>query len=47
MVPTVSELFGLKHFSVISSFMMLGNPIGALLFSVFPARNLCYTEAAK
>ncbi|AES68193.1 putative major facilitator superfamily domain-containing protein [Medicago truncatula] len=45
MVPTVSELFGLKHFGVISSFMMLGNPIGALLFSV--AGNLYDTEAAK
>ncbi|GAU27827.1 hypothetical protein TSUD_114070 [Trifolium subterraneum] len=47
MVPTVSELFGLKHFGVISSFMMLGNPIGALLFSVFLAGNLYDTEAAK
>jgi MFS family permease len=47
MVPTVSELFGLKHFGVISSFMMLGNPIGALLFSVFLAENLYDTEAAK
>nr|XP_027190051.1 protein NUCLEAR FUSION DEFECTIVE 4 isoform X2 [Cicer arietinum] len=47
MVPTVSELFGLKHFGVISSFMMLGNPIGALLFSVFFAGNVYDTEAAK
>ncbi|KAJ1426660.1 Nodulin-like [Sesbania bispinosa] len=47
MVPTVSELFGLKHFGVISSFMMLGNPIGALLFSVFLAGNVYDTEAAK
>ncbi|CAJ2661416.1 unnamed protein product [Trifolium pratense] len=47
MVPTVSELFGLKHFGIISSFMMLGNPIGALLFSVFLAGNLYDTEAAK
>ncbi|WJX70075.1 hypothetical protein P8452_54223 [Trifolium repens] len=47
MIPTVSELFGLKHFGVISSFMMLGNPIGALLFSVFLAGNLYDTEAAK
>ncbi|CAI8611825.1 unnamed protein product [Vicia faba] len=47
MVATVSELFGLKHFGVISSFMMLGNPIGALLFSVFLAANLYDTEASK
>ncbi|KAK7325273.1 hypothetical protein VNO77_29432 [Canavalia gladiata] len=47
MVPTVSELFGLKHFGVISSFMMLGNPIGALLFSVFLAGNVYDTEAEK
>ena len=47
MVPTVSELFGLKHFGVISSFMMLGNPIGALLFSVFLAGNLYDSEAAE
>ncbi|CAK8535632.1 unnamed protein product [Lathyrus sativus] len=47
MVATVSELFGLKHFGVISSFMMLGNPIGALLFSVLLAGNLYDTEAAK
>ncbi|KAF2323108.1 hypothetical protein GH714_033495 [Hevea brasiliensis] len=32
-VPTVSELFGLKHFGIIYAFMSLGNPIGALLFS--------------
>ncbi|XP_061348009.1 protein NUCLEAR FUSION DEFECTIVE 4-like [Gastrolobium bilobum] len=47
MVPTVSELFGLKHFGVISSFMMLGNPIGALLFSAFLAGSVYDTEAAK
>ncbi|XP_057457253.1 protein NUCLEAR FUSION DEFECTIVE 4 [Lotus japonicus] len=47
MFPTVSELFGLKHFGVISSFIMLGNPVGALLFSVFLAGNVYDTEAAK
>ncbi|BAT91490.1 hypothetical protein LR48_Vigan05g222300 [Vigna angularis] len=47
MAPTVSEIFGLKHFGVISSFMMLGNPIGALIFSVFLAGNVYDTEAAK
>ncbi|KAJ6834165.1 uncharacterized protein M6B38_335980 [Iris pallida] len=33
MVPVASELFGLKHFGKICSFMSLGNPLGALLFS--------------
>ncbi|XP_039120635.1 protein NUCLEAR FUSION DEFECTIVE 4 [Dioscorea cayenensis subsp. rotundata] len=33
MVPTVSELFGLKHFGLLYNFMLLGNPLGALLFS--------------
>ncbi|CAL5409127.1 unnamed protein product [Camellia sinensis] len=33
MVPTASELFGLKHFGIIFNFMSLGNPLGALLFS--------------
>ncbi|XP_027343460.1 protein NUCLEAR FUSION DEFECTIVE 4 [Abrus precatorius] len=47
MFPTVSELFGLKHFGVISGFVMLGNPIGALIFSVFLAGNVYDIEAAK
>ena len=47
MFPTVSELFGLKHFGVISSSMMLGNPIGALLFSALFAGSVYDAEAAK
>ncbi|RDX64858.1 Protein NUCLEAR FUSION DEFECTIVE 4, partial [Mucuna pruriens] len=47
MIPTVSELFGLRNFGVISSFMMLGNPIGALFFSVFLAGSVYDAEAAK
>ncbi|KAL2332494.1 hypothetical protein Fmac_020075 [Flemingia macrophylla] len=47
MIPTVSELFGLRHFGVISSVMMLGNPIGALIFSVFLAGNVYDAEAEK
>ncbi|XP_020225633.1 protein NUCLEAR FUSION DEFECTIVE 4 [Cajanus cajan] len=47
MIPTVSELFGLRHFGVISSVMMLGNPIGALIFSVFLAGNVYDAEAAN
>ncbi|XP_061945987.1 protein NUCLEAR FUSION DEFECTIVE 4-like isoform X2 [Populus nigra] len=47
MVPTVSELFGLKHFGLIYSFMGLGNPIGALLFSGTLAGYVYDAEAAK
>lgn len=47
MIPTVSELFGLKHFGVISSFMSLGNPIGALLFSALLAGYVYDAEATK
>lgn len=45
MVPTASELFGLKHFGVIYNFLALGNPIGAFLFSGLLA-GYVYDEAA-
>ncbi|XP_008775757.2 protein NUCLEAR FUSION DEFECTIVE 4-like [Phoenix dactylifera] len=47
MVPTASELFGLKHFGLIYNFMLLGNPLGALLFSAGLAGYLYDVEAAK
>ncbi|KAL6996664.1 hypothetical protein U1Q18_006793 [Sarracenia purpurea var. burkii] len=47
MIPTASELFGLKHFGIIFNFMQLGNPIGALLFSGLLAGYVYDTEAAK
>ncbi|OVA01988.1 Nodulin-like [Macleaya cordata] len=47
MVPTASELFGLKHFGVIYNFMLLGNPLGALLFSGGLAGYVYDREAAK
>ncbi|XP_007023328.2 PREDICTED: protein NUCLEAR FUSION DEFECTIVE 4 [Theobroma cacao] len=47
MVPTASELFGLKHFGVIYNFMLLGNPVGALLFSGLLAGYVYDAEAAK
>ncbi|PSR96057.1 Protein NUCLEAR FUSION DEFECTIVE like [Actinidia chinensis var. chinensis] len=47
MVPTSSELFGLKHFGIIFNFMQLGNPIGALLFSALLAGYVYDAEAAK
>ncbi|GAV82071.1 Nodulin-like domain-containing protein [Cephalotus follicularis] len=47
MIPTVSELFGLKHFGIFFNFMSLGNPIGAFLFSGLLAGYIYDTEAAK
>lgn len=47
MVPTASELFGLKHFGLIYNFMLLGNPLGALLFSAGLAGYVYDIEAAK
>ncbi|KAM7257611.1 hypothetical protein ACFE04_013352 [Oxalis oulophora] len=47
MVPTVSELFGLKNFGVIYNFMLLGNPVGALIFSGLLAGYVYDTEAVK
>ncbi|CAH9148134.1 unnamed protein product [Cuscuta epithymum] len=47
MIPTASELFGLRHFGVIFNFMQLGNPIGALLFSGSLAGYVYDKEAAS
>ncbi|KAM0033362.1 putative MFS transporter superfamily [Helianthus debilis subsp. tardiflorus] len=47
MIPTSSELFGLKNFGLIYNFMSLGNPIGALLFSGMLAGYVYDTEQAK
>lgn len=47
MIPTASELFGLKHFGIIFNFMQLGNPVGALLFSGWLAGEVYDLEAAK
>ncbi|XP_060171958.1 protein NUCLEAR FUSION DEFECTIVE 4-like isoform X2 [Lycium barbarum] len=47
MVPTASELFGLKNFGIIFNFMSLGNPLGAYLFSGLLAGFLYDNEAAK
>lgn len=47
MIPTVSELFGLKYFGLLSNFMALGNPIGAFLFSGLLAGYIYDNEAAK
>ncbi|KZV58425.1 hypothetical protein F511_26604 [Dorcoceras hygrometricum] len=47
MIPTASELFGLRHFGIIFNFMQLGNPAAAFLFSGFLAGHIYDTEAAK
>lgn len=47
MVPTASELFGLKHFGIIYNFMLLGNPLGALLLSALLAGYVYDNEAEK
>ncbi|GAB2289148.1 hypothetical protein Dimus_023451 [Dionaea muscipula] len=47
MIPTASELFGLKHFGIIFNFMSLGNPLGAFLFSALLAGYIYDREAAK
>lgn len=46
-VPTASELFGLKHFGVIYNFMGIGNPLGALIFSGGLAGYVYDKEVAK
>ncbi|KAI3929317.1 hypothetical protein MKX01_006553 [Papaver californicum] len=47
MVPTASELFGLKHFGVIYNFILLGNPLGAVIFSGGLAGYLYDKEVEK
>lgn len=47
MIPTASELFGLRNFGIIFNFMALGNPIGALIFSGGLAGYVYDSEAAK
>lgn len=47
MIPTASELFGLKDFGLIFNFMQLGNPVGALIFSSLLASQVYEAEAAK
>ncbi|KAK8480831.1 hypothetical protein V6N13_063201 [Hibiscus sabdariffa] len=46
-VPTASELFGLKHFGIIYNSILLGNPLGALLFSGLLAGYVYDAEGTK
>lgn len=47
MVPTASELFGLKHFGMIYNFLTIGNPLGAFFFSGLLAAYIYDKEAEK
>ncbi|CAA0813458.1 Major facilitator superfamily protein [Striga hermonthica] len=47
MVPTASELFGLKNFGMFFNFISLGNPLGAYLFSNLLAGFLYDKEAER
>lgn len=47
MVPTASELFGLRHFGMIYNFMIMGNPLGSLLLSGMLAGYLYDQESDK
>lgn len=47
MVPTASELFGLKHFGMIYNFLTIASPLGSFLFSGLIAGYLYDIEAAK
>jgi len=47
MVPTASELFGLKHFGKIYNFLTIGNPLGAFLFSGLLAGYIYDQEAQR
>ncbi|XP_010532110.2 PREDICTED: protein NUCLEAR FUSION DEFECTIVE 4-like, partial [Tarenaya hassleriana] len=46
-ISTVSELFGLKHFGINFNFILLGNPIGATIFSAVLAGHVYDIEAEK
>ncbi|XP_010537918.1 PREDICTED: protein NUCLEAR FUSION DEFECTIVE 4 [Tarenaya hassleriana] len=46
-ISTVSELFGLKHFGINFNFILLGNPIGATIFSAVLAGHVYDMEAEK
>ena len=45
MIPTASELFGLKHFGVIYNFINMSIPLSSLLFSALLAGHLYDSEA--
>ncbi|CAN8233478.1 unnamed protein product [Cochlearia groenlandica] len=46
-IATISELFGLRHFGINFNFILLGNPIGATIFSALLAGYIYDKEANK
>ncbi|MCO5585739.1 hypothetical protein L7F22_039675 [Adiantum nelumboides] len=46
-VPTISEIFGLRHFGILYNFIILADPIGSLLFSTLLAGNLYDYEVSQ
>lgn len=46
-ISTISELFGLRHFGINFNFILLGNPLGATIFSAFLAGYIYDKEADK
>ncbi|CAH2067969.1 unnamed protein product [Thlaspi arvense] len=46
-IATISELFGLRNFGINYNFILLGNPIGATIFSAFLAGYIYDMEADK
>lgn len=46
-IATISELFGLRHFGINFNVILLGNPIGATLFSALLAGYIYDREAEK
>lgn len=47
MIPTISELFSLKHFSIFVNFMSLGNSLSAFLFSSLLVGYIYDNKVAK
>lgn len=46
-IATISELFGLRHFGINFNFILLGNPLGATIFSACLAGYIYDMEADK
>jgi len=46
-IATISELFGLRHFGINFNFILLGNPLGATIFSAILAGYIYDKEADK
>lgn len=47
MVPTISEIFGLKHFGILYNFIALADPVASLLFSTLLTGTLYDLEVQR